>query len=136
MIARTAIAVVTALLLMGRLAQAQSTAPQEPEGLFGSPSRFTEPTGAAIYQAVCTGCHMANGRGAIGAGAYPALADNTRLAASGYPIWVVLHGQRAMPPFGKYLSNQQVADVVGFIRQNFGNAYTDMPLIGDVQAAR
>ena len=32
--------------------------------------------GEAIYKGICQGCHMADARGASGAGAYPALAGN------------------------------------------------------------
>jgi mono/diheme cytochrome c family protein len=129
-------AVVAILLLVvsGGAVRAQAVAPAG--GVFGSPFRFTEATGASIYQSVCAGCHMADGRGAVGAGAYPALADDPRLAVAPYPVALVLHGQRAMPPFARYLSDQQIADVVGFIRRNFGNAYAEPVSAQDVQAAR
>ena len=129
-------AVVAILLLVvsGGAVRAQAVAPAG--GVFGSPFRFTETNGASIYQSVCAGCHMADGRGAVGAGVYPALAHDPRLEVAPYPIALVLHGQRAMPPFARYLSDQQIADVVGFIRQSFGNAYAEPVLVGDVQAAR
>jgi mono/diheme cytochrome c family protein len=91
---------------------------QQGDGVFGSASHFTEPTGAAIYRSVCAGCHMADGQGAAGAGTYPALAGNQRLAAIGYPITVVLNGRHGMPGFGRLLSDQQIADVVDYIRRN------------------
>lgn len=116
-----------------------STAPcwgEEPGPSFGSPFHFTETGGAAIYNAVCAGCHMADGHGAVGAGRYPALTGDERLAAAGYPIARVLHGRGAMPPFARTLSDDQVAAVVGFIRSHFGNAYRDAPTAADVAAAR
>jgi mono/diheme cytochrome c family protein len=106
------------------------------DGRFGSPVRFTEATGEATYQAVCAGCHMADGRGASGAGAYPALSRNERLVVAGYPIGVVLRGQRAMPSFARYLSDRQIADVVDYVRQNFGNTYSDQVSPDDVHASR
>ncbi len=106
------------------------------DGVFGSPFRFTETSGASIYTHVCAGCHMPDGRGAVGAAAYPSLADDARLAAVGYPIGVVLRGQRAMPPFGRTLSDSQVADVVDYIRTHFGNNYAPPPTETEIRTAR
>ena len=119
------------LLLLAGSARAQAPAPS-----FGSPSHFTEVGGAAIYGAVCAGCHMPDGRGAAGAGAYPALAADARLANAAYPIALVLNGHGAMPAFGRSLSDAQIASVVDFIRRNLGNAYPDAPSEADVAAAR
>jgi mono/diheme cytochrome c family protein len=131
-----AVAAILLLAVSGGAVRAQAVAPAAAGGVFGSPFRFTEATGASIYQSVCAGCHMADGRGAVGAGAYPALAHDPRLAVAAYPIALVLQGQRAMPPFARYLSDQQVADVVGFIRRNFGNEYAEPISAQDVAAAR
>jgi mono/diheme cytochrome c family protein len=111
-------------------------AQQPAAGVFGSPTHFTETGGAAIYHSICAGCHMANGNGAVGAGAYPALAHDANLAAAGYPIGIVLHGQRAMPPFARLLSDRQIADVVAYIRQSFGNSFADPVTSDDVKALR
>ncbi len=107
-----------------------------PGPTFGSPFRFTEQGGAAVYGAVCAGCHMADGRGATWAGRYPSLAGDERLAAAGYPIARALRGNKAMPGFGRMLTDAQVAAVVGFIRTHFGNDYPDEPSAADVAAAR
>ncbi len=109
---------------------------QTPQGQFGSPSRFTEPTGEAIYAGVCAGCHMAQGQGATGAAAYPALTRNPRLAGNAYPILRVLRGHGAMPGFASTLTNQQIADVVAYVRQNFGNARLSAPTPDEVQSLR
>ena len=85
---------------------------------------------------VCAGCHMPDGRGAVGAGAYPALARNAKLEAAGYPVLLVVNGHKAMPPFGRQLDDNQVAAVVNYIRGNFGNAYADRVSADDVKAAR
>ena len=119
-----------ALLLLAGPAAAQ-------EGpSFGAPYAFTEQGGAALYRWVCAGCHMPDGRGAAGAGAYPSLVGDARLAAPGYPLAVVLRGQKGMPGFGWMLTDAQVADVVGYVRTNFGNAYPDGPTAAEVKAAR
>ena len=98
--------------------------------------RYPQKTGREIYEGICQGCHMPNARGAVGAGAYPALANDIRLAAVVYPLTVVLNGQRAMPPVGADLSDEQVAEVVNYIRTHFGNHYKDALTPAAVRAAR
>ena len=120
-----------ALAVTASIAQAQSPSP-----FSSSPFRFTHQDGEAIYRNVCAGCHMPDGRGAIGAGAYPALARNAKLEAAGYPVLLVVNGQKAMPAFGRVLDDNQVAAVVNYIRANFGNACTDRVSVDDVKAAR
>jgi mono/diheme cytochrome c family protein len=98
--------------------------------------RYPQKTGEEIYQGICQGCHMPDAKGAIGAGAYPALANDIRLAASVYPLTVVLNGQRAMPPIGADLSDEQVANVINYVRTHFGNHYRDALTPAAVKAAR
>jgi mono/diheme cytochrome c family protein len=92
--------------------------------------------GAAIYQHICQGCHMPDGQGAEGAARYPALAKNPRLAASTYPVLVVLRGRHGMPPFGNWLDDAQVASVVNHVRSSFGNAFADTISVDDVRRMR
>jgi len=114
------------LLLMARPATAQEI----PMGM------FPEQTGEELFHHVCQGCHMPDAKGATGAGAYPALASNPRLAAAIYPITVVLHGQRAMPMLSQSLSDEQVANVVNYVRTHFGNHYKDVITPAAVAARR
>ncbi len=79
---------------------------------------------------------MADGKGAEGAGRYPALAENARLAAAAYPAVVVLNGKSGMPPFRRYLDDAQVAAVVNYVRTNFGNRYPDILSADDVKKLR
>lgn len=123
--------VALAMLMMATVAHADESWPT-----FGNPHAFTEQGGEAIFRAVCAGCHMPDGRGAIGAGIYPSLADDPRLAVFGYPIGVVLKGQKAMPPFGHALTNEQVVAVVTYIRTHFGNSFSDAPTAEEVAAER
>ena len=97
---------------------------------------FSFQGGQAIYTGVCQGCHMPGAKGAVGAGMYPALASNAKLETAGYPVAVVTHGQKAMPPMGDYMNDQQIADVVNYIRGNFGNKYKDKVSAADVKAQR
>jgi mono/diheme cytochrome c family protein len=98
--------------------------------------KFPQRTGEDLFRNICQGCHMPDARGAIGAGAYPALAANPRLAVAVYPITVVLHGQRAMPPFGESLNDEQVANVINYVRSHFGNRYEDQITAAAVTARR
>jgi mono/diheme cytochrome c family protein len=122
---------VLALLMMTVVARAD-----QPWPTFGNPYVFTEQGGEAIYRGVCAGCHMPDGSGASGAGTYPSLAGDPRLAAVGYPVGVVLRGQKAMPPFADSLTNEQVAAVVTYIRTGFGNGFANALTVADVAAER
>lgn len=88
--------------------------------------------GASVYAANCASCHQSNGQG-IG-GAFPPLANNPTV--SGNPTAVIaivkngltgrisVNGQTysgIMPPWGKTLSDDQVASVISYIRSSWGN---------------
>ncbi len=90
---------------------------------FAGAGDLAQTGGEAVYGAVCAGCHMPDGAGAEGAGIYPSLANNDLLAAPSYPIYLILEGQGAMPPLGGIMDDQQVADVVNYIRSSFGNDF-------------
>jgi mono/diheme cytochrome c family protein len=79
---------------------------------------------------------MPQGKGAVGGGAYPALAANKNLASATYLVYTVINGRKAMPPFGMALDDTQIAQVTNYIRSQFGNAYTDSVTAADVKAAR
>jgi mono/diheme cytochrome c family protein len=92
--------------------------------------------GAAVYAHVCAACHQPDGRGATGAGAYPALLGNERAGSSDYVLSVVLHGLRGMPPVGGMMSDAQVADVVNYVRANFAHTAGDPVSAAEVKADR
>jgi len=105
-------------------------------GPFAKPPALPYENGEQVYRAICQGCHMADAKGAQGAGSYPALAENPRLGAAGYPALVVLNGKNGMPPFRRYLDDAQIASVVNFVRTNFGNSYTDVLSADEVKKLR
>jgi mono/diheme cytochrome c family protein len=115
---------------------ATSSALAQPAERFGNALRFIPQSGEALYADICQGCHMPEGVGAVGAGAYPALARNPKLATAGYPLFLVIHGRKGMPPFGKLLTDRQVATVVNYIRTHFGNDFRDAVSDDDARAAR
>ncbi len=88
--------------------------------------------GAKLYLKHCADCHGADGAGY--ASAYPPLAGNRSLtmATAVNPIRLVLNGgyppgtagnprPYGMPPFRAVLSNDEVAAVVSYIRNSWGN---------------
>lgn len=97
----------------------------------------TTKAGSEIYLNNCAQCHQSTGLGITGS--IPPLAGNDAVMAAG-PEDVItavlggLPGQGSyiqMPAFGGQFSDQQVADVVNFVRTNWGNdgsanATTDM----------
>ncbi|HUO03127.1 MAG TPA: cytochrome c [Rhizomicrobium sp.] len=127
------VAIAGSLLIAGLTS---SAALAQGSGAGGRFRGFTEQGGEALYKGICQGCHMPNAQGAVGAGAYPALAKNPKLEVAGYPISVVVNGQKAMPAFGPMLTDQQIADVINYVRTHFGNNYKDAVKPADVKAAR
>ena len=107
----------------------------DPDGAFTG-RQFGEPTGDKMFRRVCAACHMPDAKGAVGAGAYPALAGNKKLAVKTYPAYVVVHGLNGMPPIGSMMTDQQVADVVNHVRTHFGNKYKDLVTAEEVKAMR
>ncbi len=83
--------------------------------------------GAQLYMDNCSGCHQASGRGVPGA--FPPLAANGVVVAAdpNNVIKVVDRGVKAragfiaMPAFAIQLTDQQVADIVNFVRTSWGN---------------
>ena len=97
------------------------------------PDEATMKIGAKIYADECSGCHTADGKGA--AGLFPAL-ERSSVVQQADPaslLHIVLRGARtvatdraptgaAMPEFGWLLKDDEVAAVVTYIRNAWGNA--------------
>ncbi len=88
--------------------------------------------GATIYKDQCIACHKEDGRGVPRA--YPALAGNPSVTQEVVinPIRMILHGgyppstggnpqPYGMPPFSALLNDEEVAAVVSYIRNTWGN---------------
>jgi mono/diheme cytochrome c family protein len=103
------------------------------DSIFTSRTSIRDAGGADIYGHICQGCHMSQGQGAVGAGYYPKLAGNPALVSWQYVALTVLAGKHGMPAFGApadqfvfgavHLSDAQVAEVVNYVRSNFGNKW-------------
>ncbi len=118
------------------IAAADDVPPLSHGAPFGTSGKFVHQDGATMYRAVCQACHMPDARGAKGAGEYPALAGNPKLAAAAFPATRVLQGWGNMPSFAENMSDEQVAAVVNFVRTHFDNHYTDALTAADVQRLR
>jgi cytochrome c oxidase subunit II len=80
--------------------------------------------GEKVYASNCAVCHQPNGKGA---GAFPAL-DGSKIAngpLAGH-VNIVLHGKGAMPPWGTALNDVEIASVITFERNSWGNKTTDI----------
>jgi mono/diheme cytochrome c family protein len=132
---RFVVVLVASLPVLGAV-QTRSTELSAPKPVLSGGFVFTEKSGEQLFSNVCRSCHMPDGKGATGAGTYPSLAANRNLEAGGYPINIVVNGQRGMPPFGSMMSNDQVAAVVNYVRTHFGNDYRDDVTADDVKAVR
>ncbi|WJR80237.1 cytochrome c [Bradyrhizobium sp. NP1] len=124
------------LLFATSLVLSGTTAAQDNDRTFSSGYKFVEMTGEELFANVCQGCHMPDAAGAAGAGSYPSLVANRNLGVSGYPIYLVINGRRAMPPFGDMMTDGQIAAVVNYLRTHFGNSYQDVVTSKDVADAR
>ncbi|WP_109483668.1 cytochrome c [Paraburkholderia sp. C35] len=125
------------LLAFAAMASASAQAQDASRAFTISPGyRFTETSGEALYNATCAGCHMPDGKGAQGAGRYPALADNPALEAAPYVIVNVLHGRKSMPSFGDEMNDEQVAAVVNYTRTHFGNRFAASVTASQVKSLR
>lgn len=82
-------------------------------------------TGEEVYRYVCQACHMEGGKGAEGAGRFPALANNPKLGTASYAIYMIEKGKGGMPYFSDSLTPAQVAAVVTYLRTHFGNNYPE-----------
>lgn len=99
-------------------------------------NEFTDTSGKALFNHICTGCHMDGGKGASQVGQYPALANNPKLGASSYVSYMVTYGNLGMPGFGGFLDDEQIAAVVNYVRHNLGNDFDGRITAEDVAAAR
>jgi mono/diheme cytochrome c family protein len=121
-------------------------AQEEGVGMFSS-GKLKTTSGAEVFEHICQGCHMPDGKGAVGAGRYPALAGDAALASKEFMALTLLEGRRNMPAFGgtgdmglffsvPTLNDEQIAAVVNYVRSNLGNHFTGRITAAEVKALR
>jgi mono/diheme cytochrome c family protein len=133
-IARLAIVLVTSTLAGAASSSAGDTSATSAPMSRGW--KFTEQGGAELFSNICAACHQVDAKGAVGAGAYPPLAEDEKLASADFMLTVLLSGLKSMPSVGDMMSDAQVADVINYVRGHFGNSYLDSISTADVSAAR
>ncbi len=142
MAASTAMAAVLALAAGGARPDTTTGA----VGMFGA-GHLEGTSGEVIYQQICQGCHMPDGRGASGAGHYPALAGDRALLSAPYMALTLIEGRRNMPAFGgksqegmtyivPTLDDAQIAAVTNYVRTHFGNRFKGTISAAEVKALR
>ena len=80
--------------------------------------------GEKVYASNCAVCHQPNGKGA---GAFPAL-DGSKIANGPIAehVSIVLHGKGAMPSWAPTLNDVEIASVITFERNAWGNHTGDV----------
>jgi mono/diheme cytochrome c family protein len=109
-----------------------------------NPDQSIMKIGAAIYADECAGCHAANGKGS--SGLFPSLAGSPAVQQTDPTslLHVVLRGARsaatagaptgaAMPQFAWVLNDDQVAAVLTYVRNAWGNA---APAVGSGEVGK
>ena len=93
--------------------------------------------GEKVYAGNCVACHQANGKGIPGN--FPAL-DGSKLVNGpiAAQINIILNGKppTAMQAFAKQLSDTDIAAVIAYTRNSWGNKAGDMVQPADIKAAR
>lgn len=80
--------------------------------------------GEKVYAANCVACHQANGAGVPGA--FPALAGSQMVnGPQDGQIGILLNGKNGMPAWKATLSDTEIAAVITYTRNSFGNKPED-----------
>jgi len=102
--------------------------------------------GKKVYEEYCLSCHQTDGSGVPGLN--PPLKKTTyvlgpqdklvKILLNGLEEEIEINGEyysNPMPAFGPVLTDQQIADVLTYVRSNFGNKATAVP-VSKVKAVR
>ncbi len=99
--------------------------------------------GQSVYETYCLSCHMADGNGLEGV--FPSLVKTGNLTDKNKLVKIILQGMRGpiMVKGTKYdgemagtsISDQEVADVINYIRNSWGNK-APLLKISDVEAGK
>jgi mono/diheme cytochrome c family protein/HEAT repeat protein len=100
--------------------------------------RFT--AGQTVYQSICLPCHQEDGRGKE-AIAPSLVASAFATGAPSIPVRILLNGKEGqvglMPPLGQAFTDDQIANVLTYVRRQWGNTGTpvDVQVVKDTRAA-
>jgi mono/diheme cytochrome c family protein len=95
--------------------------------------------GQEVYRNLCIACHQAEGTGLAGL-APPLVGSKWVVGRAGLMARIVLNGKESttlMPPLGATLTDQQIADVLTFVRRSWGHTATpvEVGLVREVRGA-
>jgi len=110
--------------------QEQSENPKELSDVTGTQALGEPHPGKAVYQKYCLTCHQSDGSGVPGM--FPPLSPNEWIADKDKMIELMLNGQsgeitvngevyNSLMPAHDFLSDEQIADVISYVRMSFGN---------------
>ncbi len=92
--------------------------------------------GKRLYTGRCAGCHLGSGEGQLVIGA-PALQGSAMVKGDKTPyIHLVLKGRGTMPGFARSLNDNELAVVLSYERNAWGNSSSDLVLPEEVKAIR
>lgn len=112
-----------------------------------APSKVVMDRGKKVYESVCIACHMADGAGMAPMNP-PLIKTKWVLGDKKQLVKIVLKGLKGgeieingdtfnnpMPPLEATLDDQQIADVLTFVRNSFGNKASGVT-VAEVKAQR
>jgi len=77
-------------------------------------------SGEQLFRNNCMACHQENGQGIVNV--FPALAGSEVVTGSPDDVaLVVLIGRGAMPSFKGNISNEELASIINYVRNEWGN---------------
>jgi len=96
--------------------------------------------GQKIYESICAACHQEDGRGKELVA--PSLVGSAFAnAVATIPVRILLNGKEGtiglMPPLGQSFTDDQIANVLTYVRRQWGNtaAPVDVPTVKDARTA-
>ncbi|HEX7964314.1 MAG TPA: cytochrome c oxidase subunit II [Gammaproteobacteria bacterium] len=92
--------------------------------------------GKQVYAANCASCHMPDGKGNPALGAKPIAGSPIANGPLALHLQTVMKGKGIMPAWQNMLSDADLAAVITFERNSFGNHKGDLVRPDDVKAAR
>jgi mono/diheme cytochrome c family protein len=132
-LASRATAVLARVEWAGKAGAGAAVAPLSPE----EQRRFD--AGREVYRNVCQACHQPDGRGQERLAAN-LIGSTLALGPAEIPARILLNGKEGpvglMPPVGQIFTDEQIADVLTYIRREWGQAGSavDPATIADVRA--
>jgi mono/diheme cytochrome c family protein len=92
--------------------------------------------GRLLYQRNCAGCHLLSGQGQATLGAPPLKGSAVVKGPVTAHIDIALQGRNVMPPFADVLNDEQLAAILSYQRNAWGNNTGEIVNAAQVQAQR